>query len=182
MTALDPRRPDAGPHRRPAHDWLTVLDISRGAWRARDVALQLAEAIGADLPAVETFYDGDDPETIGRGVDAEARGPLPVLVGYRDALALQPRLPARARLALIHDPECPPEDENHWFLTFLKRMGTRIDRLPLPVGAGPRPEMDGLTTAQRALVALFPGPLPPAVAARGGSARCPGFSWPTIPA
>lgn len=142
-----------------------VLDVSRGAWRARDAATQLAEALGVPLPDPETLYDGQDPETIGRGVDAEARGPLPVLVGYRDARALLGHLPDGVRLTVIHDADAPPEDENFWFLQYLERFGVPLDPVPLPRGPV---AAQNLTTVQRALLALFPGPLPVDLAALAG--------------
>lgn len=143
-----------------------VLDLSRGAYGARAAASQLAAALGRALPGAETLYDGADPETVARGVDAEARGPLPVLIGARDAQALGPALPKGARIGVIVDPDRPPEDADHWFLACLDRMGLACMRLPL--SAAPPVEAGTLGTAQRALLALYPGPLPRPLADAAG--------------
>ncbi|WP_137128604.1 hypothetical protein [Rhizobium sp. FY34] len=158
-----------------------IVDLSMGAWRARDVALQLAEATDAVLPPVEQLHQDDDPEIIAQGVDAEARGSLPVLVAVQDALALSQALAPASSIGVLCASPQGLADENLWTLVFLRRLGHRITRLVPPAGERQREDLiAGLDEEQRHML-LFPGPLPLDLAAKSGLSGSANVFLPRFP-
>jgi len=159
-----------------------MVDLSLGAWRAREAAFQLAAETGVELASLSV----DDPDrglvSSGlRSIDVAARGDPLVMIAFDDAARIGQALPGGGVVAVLAPAYgLPIRAENEWFFTFLRRHGLSValvgDDVPSALGKSPFERRRGLAApeapagapalspVQRQILRFFPGLLPKALA------------------
>jgi hypothetical protein len=162
-----------------------IVDLSLGAWRAREAARQLAAATGAALARLDGDAEMDDGGRQGATIDLAARGDPLVTTACEDAARIGAAVAGASLVAVIAPRRgLPLRAENEWFFAFLRRLGLTIaligDDVPGVLGKSPFERRRGLAAPeipagapepsreQRRLLRLFPGLLPRALAGRLG--------------
>src|ERR1700686_510238 len=120
-----------------------MVDLSLGAWRAREAAFQLAAETGVELAPL--FADDPDRGFVSlavRSIDVAARGDPLVMTAFGDAARIGPALPGGGVIAVLAPGHgLPIRAENEWFFTFLRRHGLSValigDDVPSALGKSP---------------------------------------------
>lgn len=158
------------------------VDLTLGAWRPREAAMQLAAMLGIALPAGLPAEPDASPVTIGRrSIDVGAVGDPIAFLAFDDARRIAAALPAAATIVVL----APRHGRgigthNDWLFHFLRRAAlsllvigdeppTAMARTVFERRRGVEPPPMGKAVAefrpeQQRLLRFFPGLLPRAIA------------------
>ncbi|HET7717946.1 MAG TPA: hypothetical protein VFK86_20145, partial [Bauldia sp.] len=168
----------------PAPETYRYVDLTLGAWRPREAAMQLAAIVGVALaPGLDADPAASPIGTGRRGIDAAAVGDPIAFLAHDDAKRIVAALPAAATIVVL----APRHGRglgtlNDWLFFYLRRMALalvvvgdepaavmarsafeRRAGVEAPPIGGP---LAAFTGDQQRLLRFFPGLLPKAIAER----------------